>query len=106
VQVDYFSSDGGVVHLHPTQLPPPKVQATNATVVFGNTARERWQVDTPFGTDTIVAIVSSAPPFPTARPADETAPTYLQALRTALDDAHRRGTQVFGNAAFLQTTQD
>jgi hypothetical protein len=105
LQIDYFSSDGGVTHLHPTPISPPKVQAARATVMFGNTAKERWQVDTPFGTDMIVAIVSSAPLFPILRPADETVPTYLQALRMALDDAQRRGSRVSANAVLLQTTE-
>ncbi len=105
LQIDYFSSDGGVTHLHPTQISPPKVEATRATVSFGNTAKERWQVDAPFGTDMIVAIVSSAPLFPTARLADETAPAYLQALRAAVEDAQRKGVRITGNAALVQTAE-
>lgn len=105
LQIDYFSSDGGITHLHPTAISPPKAEATRATVMFGDTLEERWQVDAPFGTDMIVAIVSSSPLFPSPRPADETVSDYLQALRTAIYDAQRKGARLSGQAVLVQTAE-
>ncbi len=104
LELDYFSSDGGLAHLHPTALGPARQEAAGALVRFGDTARERWQVDAPFGTDMVVAIASSAPLFTSPRPADETADAYLQALRTALADAARKGVRVSANAILVDTT--
>jgi hypothetical protein len=104
LQLDYFSSDGGITHLHPTAISPAKVETARSVVVVGNTIKERWQVAAPFGTDLVVAIVSSTPLFPVARPEDETVADYLKALRSALDDAARRGVKVSANAILVQTT--
>jgi hypothetical protein len=62
-------------------------------------------VDAPFGTDMIVAIAASAPLFSSPRPADESVPAYLQALRAALDEAQRKGTKISANAILVQTTE-
>ena len=105
LQLDYFSSDGGVTHLHPTLITPPRQDGARSVVTLGNTAKERWQVDAPFGTDLIVAVVSSAPLFATPRPVDESVPAYLQALRAALDDAQRKGAKISANAFLVQTTE-
>lgn len=105
LQLDYFSSDGGVTHLHPTLVTPPRQDGARSLVTLGNTPKERWQVDAPFGTDLIVAVVSSTPLFATPRPADESVPAYLQALRSALDDAQRKGARMSASAFLLQTTE-
>eukprot|EP01037_Dinobryon_pediforme_P018109 gene18109-18349_t len=34
LQIDYFSSDGGVTHLHPTKVSPPKQEAGRSTVMW------------------------------------------------------------------------
>ncbi len=105
LQLDYFSSDGGLAHLHPTALGPARQDAARAIVTFGGTPQERWQVDAPFGTDMIVAIASSAPLFNAPRPADESAADYLQALRAALADATRKGVRIATGAMLLDTTE-
>ena len=103
LEVDYFSSDGSVSHLHPTQVTPATLARAGSTVTLGNTPKERWQVDAPFGTDMIVAIASSSPLFSGPRPADETVPDYLAALRRALADSNARGDRVAVNAMLVQT---
>jgi hypothetical protein len=103
--VDYFSSDGGVTHLHPTTASPPKQDGARSVVTLGNTPKERWQVDAPFGTVLVLAVVASSPLFTTPRPADESVQAYLQALRSALEDAQRKGTKVSANAILVQTTE-
>jgi serine/threonine-protein kinase len=103
LELDYFSSDGSVSHLHPTTVNPATLARAGGTVIFGNTTKERWQVDAPFGTDMIVAIASSSPLFSAPRPVDETVPEYLAALRRALADADARGDRVAANAMLVQT---
>jgi len=103
LELDYFSSDGSVSHLHPTQVNPATLARAGSTVLLGNTAKERWQADAPFGTDMIVAIASSSPLFSSPRPVDETVPDYLAALRRALGDANARGDRVAVSAILVQT---
>ena len=103
LELDYFSSDGSVSHLHPTPVTAATLARAGSTVLLGNTAKERWQVDAPFGTDMIVAIASSSPLFSAPRPVDETVPDYLAALRRALGDANARGDRVAVNAMLVQT---
>jgi eukaryotic-like serine/threonine-protein kinase len=105
LQVDYFSSDGGVAHLHPTALGPARQIASRTPVTLGDTAHERWQVDAPFGTDMVVAIASSTPLFSAPRPANETTDAYIQALRTALADAARKGVRVSASAILVDTSE-
>jgi len=103
LQLDYFSSDGGVFHMHPTAVTPATLARAGSTVVLGAGPKERWQVDAPFGTDMIVAIATSSPLFAADRPADETVPAYLAALRQALNDATRKGEKVAIGAMLVQT---
>ncbi len=103
--VDYFPSDGSVTHLHPSALGPAKKEVAGTRVLLGNTSKERWQVDIPFGTDIIVAIVSAAPLFSGLRPDDETAAQYVPALKRALDDAARNNARVSVGVMLLQTKE-
>lgn len=101
--VDYFQSDGGVTHLHPTAVGPARQEAAGSKVLLGNTATERWQVDVPYGTDMIVAIASSQPLFDGPRPDDDTSATYLDALRRALENAAPANTRVAASVMLVQT---
>jgi tRNA A-37 threonylcarbamoyl transferase component Bud32 len=103
--LDYFGSGGGVDHLHPSNLEPARRVAARSVVTLGDTARERWRVDAPFGTDMLVAIASSAPLFTAPRPENETVEAYLQALRLALADAARKGIRVAANVLLIDTSE-
>ncbi|MDQ2102409.1 DUF4384 domain-containing protein [Azospirillum isscasi] len=89
LQVDYFTSDGDVIHLLPNPL------ETNSRVAAGAVRRlgERggggrfWTVGPPFGHELIVVIASPAPLFASPRPEAEAAAAYLPALKQALDGA-------------------
>jgi tRNA A-37 threonylcarbamoyl transferase component Bud32 len=101
--VDYFSSDGGVAHLHPTTVAAAHQEAAGSHITLGNTPKERWQVDVPFGTDMIVAIASSAPLFTRPRPNSDTGATYLTALNHALNEAAHNNTRLAASIILLQT---
>jgi hypothetical protein len=102
VYVDYFSSDGGVVHL----VPSPRLRANQAPASYAATigGAGNWVVSKPLGTDMIVLLAAPAPLFEGLRPEAEQAQDYLHALEKQLAQA---GTK-FGHdrivADFLQIT--
>ena len=102
--LDYFQSDGGVTHLHPTALGPAKQEAAGSRITLGGTPKERWQVDTPFGTDMIVAIASAQPLFAAPRPDDDTGAGYVEALQRALDAAKANHIRIAASVMLVQTT--
>ncbi len=105
--LDYFTSDGGLAHLYPASTDRPHQYAPGARVVLGDPAAgsKGWQVDVPFGTDMMVAIASAKPLFAKPRPDNDTAETYVRALRTALDAARHRGERVAASAEVVKTVE-
>jgi eukaryotic-like serine/threonine-protein kinase len=104
--VDYFSHDGSVAHLIPIRSVPTPAYAANATVRLGTSAKDRLEVGPPFGTDLIIATASSVPLFPPgAARDDETAQTYLPALKAAIEAARRRNAKLTGRAMVLDTVE-
>ncbi|WP_448191944.1 hypothetical protein [Azospirillum sp. sgz301742] len=86
IQVDYFTVDGGVVHLLPNPL-EPVVQLDAAAVrrLGERDGRTRfWTIGPPFGQELIVVVASGAPLFPAPRPEAEPAAAYLPELKRAL----------------------
>jgi hypothetical protein len=86
VQVDYFTVDGGVVHLLPNPLEPVARLEDGATRRLGerNGRTRFWTVGPPFGHELIVVVTSNAPLFPAPRPEAEPAAAYLPELKRAL----------------------
>jgi hypothetical protein len=89
--IDYFSTDGTVVHL----LPRPNVRENR--IERGSTLRlgrgggtGTWPVGPPFGTEMVTAIVVPEPLFATKRVEIETAFSYLEDLKRALEEIRRR----------------
>jgi predicted Ser/Thr protein kinase len=78
VNVDYFSFDGGVVHL----LPSPRLRANQAPPNYSATLGSfgNWIVSKPFGTDMVVLLVTPAPLFDAMRPEAEKGGDYLAAV--------------------------
>ena len=102
VYVDYFSSDGGVVHL----VPSPRLRANQAPASYTATigGAGNWVVSKPLGTDMIVLLATPAPLFEGLRPEAEHAQDYLRVLEkqlAQLDAKHGRDRIV---ADFLQIT--
>lgn len=82
VNVDYYSFDGGVVHL----VPSPRAKANQAPPNYSATIGSlgNWVVSKPFGTDMIVLLITPAPLFDGLRPETESAATYLGAVEKRL----------------------
>lgn len=86
VQVDYFTVDGGVVHLLPNPSEPAAtLEPGVARRIGGRSGRTRfWTIGPPFGQELIVVLSSPAPLFPTPRPEVESAAAYLAELTRTL----------------------
>ncbi|HYH21924.1 MAG TPA: DUF4384 domain-containing protein [Azospirillum sp.] len=105
LQVDYFTLDGGVVHLLPNPLEPTAPLDVGATRRLGERGGggRFWSVRPPFGLELVIAIASVTPLFATLRPEAEPAAVYLPELRRALEDA-AKGSPVPVAAAVFVTT--
>ena len=79
---------------------PAQTYPARASVALGSPG---WTVGPPFGTDMIVAIVSTAPLFTKPPPADQPLPAYLASLGSAIDGLRRRGGTVSATATVLDT---
>ncbi|MBV8165759.1 MAG: DUF4384 domain-containing protein [Alphaproteobacteria bacterium] len=88
--VDYFDTDGRVVHMLPTALRPNNRLAGGARIALGAEPdkaghNERvYVISPPFGTGMVIALSSLRPLFPEPRPEQEDARSYLAALAGAL----------------------
>ena len=102
LQVDYFTSDGNVIHLLPNPLEISSRVDSGAVRRLGERGGggRFWTIGPPFGHELIVVIASPAPLFASPRPEAETAASYLPTLKQALDGA-APGT--LATARFLKT---
>jgi serine/threonine protein kinase len=83
VNVDYFSLDGGVVHL----VPGPRVQANQAPANYAATIGDlgEWIIAEPFGSELVVVLTTPRPLFDQLRKEAEPGADYLKALRERLE---------------------
>jgi eukaryotic-like serine/threonine-protein kinase len=109
LRVDYIVHDGSVQHLYPQiadakasiAADPPRVFAAHDAIALGNPA---WTIGEPYGTDMIIAVVSSDPLFTAPRPTNaETLDTYTRDLAAAIRAAKSHGAQVSATAITLET---
>jgi predicted Ser/Thr protein kinase len=87
VNVDYFSLDGGVVHMLPgprasDNLAPPNYKAT-----LGDLGE--WTIAKPFGTEMVTVIMTPKPLFDTARDEYEKNEDYVAAVKKRLEQISR-----------------
>jgi type VI secretion system FHA domain protein len=88
--VDFFDTDGKVVHMLPTALRANNRVAANQRVALGAVPgkagrNERiYVISPPFGTGMVIALSSTKPLFAELRPEQEDAGAYLAALAGAL----------------------
>ncbi len=88
--VDFFDTDGKVVHMLPTALRANNRVAANQRVALGTTsgkaARDErvYVIAPPFGTGLVIALSSARPLFAEPRPEQEDVGAYLAALAGAL----------------------
>ena len=91
--LDYFDSEGRVLHLLPNEFIDPVFLPAETPLVFGDgtaddPARGKFEmrVSPPFGEDIAVAMVSNMPLFEAPRPTVEEAGPYLEALASRVAD--------------------
>ncbi|HEY2256583.1 MAG TPA: DUF4384 domain-containing protein, partial [Variovorax sp.] len=99
--VDYYTADGGVVHLNAGPAQP--LLRAGATIELGRDTPSSWLTAPPFGAVLVTALSSPTPFLEAAeRPPFELASSYLQRLRTLLgEDAF--SAQAIAEMAFLET---
>ncbi|MBP2230525.1 hypothetical protein J2847_003830 [Azospirillum agricola] len=86
LQVDYFTSDGNVVHLLPNPLEPDGQLDAGAGRRLGERGAggRFWSIGAPYGQELVVALATPSPLFTTPRPEVEPAVVYLADLKRAL----------------------
>jgi Domain of unknown function (DUF4384) len=84
--VDYFDSEGNVVHLRPGRYSEGRSLQADAWVDLGG---RDYIVCPPFGTDLVIAISTPLPIFESERPIVETGADYLRALHARLQEMGR-----------------
>ncbi len=97
LQVDYFSTDGSVSHLRTAAAGSPPLPARSSQSFVAG------EVAIPFGTDLIVSIASSTPLFAKGQSLAETVDAYVRELRTALDAAARRRSDLAAGVLLVRT---
>ena len=114
-RVDYLGHDGSVVHLYPTVADPAQNFAAVPGRVLGperqlalgdgGPREPLWEVGPPYGTDMIIAVVSSVPLLRTHPPAniEDSATNYLHRLEAAIAAARAAGGQVTATALPVDT---
>jgi len=82
VNLDYYSLDGGVVHM----VPGPRVEANQAPPSYSATIGDlgEWVIAEPFGTEMVVVLNTPQPLFDTPRKEVEKGSDYLPVLRGRL----------------------
>ncbi|MSP00676.1 MAG: serine/threonine protein kinase [Acetobacteraceae bacterium] len=114
LHVDYIDRAGNVQHMYPQLGDPKEHMAADAPRMFdageqvtlGEPGPDNrgWQVDEPYGTDMIIAIMSEDALFDRPRTANvEKAVTYLRDLKKAVEAARARGARITATAMPLET---
>ncbi len=87
VNVDYYSLDGGVVHL----VPGPRIQANQAPANYAATIGDlgEWTIAEPFGAELVVVLTTPRRIFKDLRAEAEPGADYLAALRDELQRLNR-----------------
>lgn len=84
--VDYWSVEGGVLHLFPNPGEPDSGRRLGAGEQFNvGEAQAIWEVGPPFGQELITVVSSPVPLYPGQREQYEEARDYLPALRAMLE---------------------
>ncbi|MEN8129663.1 MAG: serine/threonine-protein kinase [Pseudomonadota bacterium] len=82
VTIDYFSLDGGVIHMLPNIGSPNNLAPAHYAATLGDL--EEWRVGEPFGTEMIVFLASSEPLFDSPRTEYEPQSDYLPEFKQRL----------------------
>ncbi len=84
VNLDYYSLDGGVVHM----VPGPRITANQTPPSYAATIGDlgEWTIAEPFGTELVAVLSTPKPLFDQPREEVEKGADYLTALRGRLDE--------------------
>jgi len=87
VNLDYYSLDGGVVHM----VPGPRIEGNQAPPSYAATIGDlgEWIIAKPFGTELVVVLTTPKPLFDQPREEVEKGADYLVALRDRLEQLGR-----------------
>ena len=106
VRLDDLDSNGEASHLMELNMPTlPRYRAGETVGLGPNGDPLVGHVSEPYGTDIVVAVVSSQPLFAARRPDAEAGEAYLNALDAAVEDLRRRGGRVAADAIVLTTSR-
>jgi len=99
VNLDYYSLDGGVVHM----VPGPRIKANLAPPSYAATIGDlgEWVIAEPFGTELVVVLTTPKPLFDQPRQEIEKGADYLVALRDRLDQLGKESGQERITAEFV-----
>jgi hypothetical protein len=108
VYVDYFSLDGGVLHMLPDpNFPNTAVPANHSQSLGDDASAGQWRIGPPFGVELIIALATSEPLFSTPRPETEQAADYRAVLRKNLKRLVRKeGSLAVASFVFLRTSAE
>jgi len=82
ITIDYYSLDGGVVHMLPSPRSPNNLAPARYSATLGDLGE--WRVAEPFGAEMIVLLATSEPLFDRPRKEFETQAEYLPEFRKRL----------------------
>jgi serine/threonine-protein kinase len=106
VRLDDLNSDGQVSHLMEANLGALPRHQAGAMVGLGRGGDDLiGRVSPPYGSDILVAIVTSKPLFAVRRPVEEAGAQFINELDAALAALRRGGGQVAADALVLTTAQ-
>lgn len=106
VYVDYFSIDGGVLHMLPNEAYPENLGSPSLEFSLGEADSARnWSIAPPFGTEIVVVLSSPEPLFESNREEVEFASGYLASLRERLREIENgaNGKQLTADVFFITT---
>jgi hypothetical protein len=90
VYVDYYDTGGNVGHLLPNASEKKNVFGRSTSLMVGHPdGPAPWQISPPLGQDLVTVIASNLPLFPTPKLDSESAKSYLNELRQALNSASK-----------------
>jgi hypothetical protein len=102
VNVDYYSLDGGVVHM----LPSPRAEQNQAPGSYAATLGDlgQWIIAEPFGDELVAVVFTPEPLFDELRKEYESGPEYLAAVRERLEAIARESGREKISADFVMIT--
>lgn len=102
IYVDYFDSDGRVIHLMPSDIGADNRYRANDPIMIGGPADPfRLYFSTPLGLDIALVVASTEPLHVSRRPPVEDAADYLDWLNRRIADQRQRHADFRGEWAFM-----